>query len=74
MTAGLIYSCKRRYGHGKRSCCGWEMLMFLGTRTINRSDGVTITNYRFYDILQGETRLLDEGLVKYCKEINLEEV
>ena len=73
MTAGLIYSCKWMHGFGNPTYCGWEMLMFLGTRTINRSDGITITNYRFYDILQGETRLLDETLIKYCKEINLEE-
>ena len=48
--------------------------MFLGTETILHSHNKYVTNYRFYDVLQGETRLLDEGLVKHCKEINSEEV
>ncbi len=74
MTAGLIYSCKWRHGFGSRTYCGWEMLMFLRKETINRSDGVVVTNYRFHDIMTGETRLLDESLIKYCKELDLEEV
>ena len=69
MTAGLIYSCKWRHGFGSRTYCGWDMLMFLRKETITLS-----THYRFYDIVAGEERLLDETLVKYCKELFLEEV
>jgi len=53
---------------------GWDMLLFLRTETIDRKDGVIVTNYRFYDILMGKERLLDEGLVKFCKEVILEEI
>jgi len=77
MTAGLIYSCKWRNtwsGYGKRTYCGWDMLMFLRTETFICSVGVVVTNYRFHDIMTGETRLLDESLIKYCKELDLEEV
>ena len=74
MTAGLIYSCKWKHGFGSRVYCGWDMLLFLGTETIKHSHDEYVTNYRFYDILQGETRLLDKGLVKYCKELYSEEV
>ena len=73
MTAGLIYSCKWRYGFGSRTYCGWDMLMFLREEYVYTGDTL-ITNYRFLDILQGEERLLDEGLVRYCKELNSEEV
>ena len=72
MTAGLIYSCKWRHGFGSRVYCGWEMLMFLREEYVYSGDEI-ITNYRFHDILQGETRLLDESLIKYCKELYSEE-
>ena len=74
MTAGLIYSCKWRHGFGSRTYCGWDMLLFLGIETIKHSHDEYVTNYRFLDILQGEERLLDETLIKYCKELFLEEV
>ena len=73
MTAGLIYSCKWQHQWMKQ-IQGWDMLLFLRTETIDRKDGVIVTNYRFYDILMGKERLLDEGLVKFCKELNLEEI
>jgi hypothetical protein len=77
MQVGQIYSCKFRHRYERHhidKLQGWDMLLFLRTETIDRSDGVIITNYRFYDILSGETRLLDEGLIKYCKEVVLEEI
>jgi len=77
MKVGHIYSCKfrNRYErHRPDELRGWDMLMFLRTETIDRSDGVIITNYRFYDILSSETRLLDEGLIQYCEEVILEEI
>ena len=73
MTAGLIYSCKWEH-QWMREVQGWDMLLFLRTETIDRKDGVIVTNYRFYDILMGKERLLDEGLIKFCKEVILEEI
>ena len=73
MQAGLIYSCKWQHQWVKQ-IQGWDMLLFLRTETIDRKDGVIVTNYRFYDILMGKERLLDEGLIKFCKELNLEEI
>ena len=73
MKAGLIYSCKWQH-QWMREVQGWDMLLFLRTETIDRKDGVIVTNYRFYDILMGKERLLDEGLIEFCKELNLEEI
>ena len=73
MKAGLIYSCTWEHQWMKQRQ-GWDMLLFLRTETIDRKDGVIVTNYRFYDILMGKERLLDEGLIKFCKELNLEEI
>ena len=73
MQAGLIYSCKWQHQWVKE-IQGWDMLLFLRTETIDRKDGVIVTNYRYYDILMGKERLLDEGLIKFCKELNLEEI
>ncbi len=73
MQAGLIYSCKWQH-QWMKEIQGWDMLLFLRTETIDRKDGVIVTNYRFYDILLGKERLLDEGLIKFCKELNLEEI
>ena len=73
MQAGLIYSCKWQHQWVKQ-IQGWDMLLFLRTETIDRKDGVIVTNYRFYDMLMGKERLLDEGLIKFCKELNLEEI
>jgi len=73
MKAGLIYSCTWQH-QWMRERQGWDMLLFLRTETIDRKDGVIVTNYRFYDILMGKERLLDEGLIEFCKELNLEEI
>ncbi len=73
MKAGLIYSCTWEHQWMKQRQ-GWDMLLFLRTETIDRKDGVIVTNYRFYDILMGKERLLDEGLMQFCKELNLEEI
>ena len=73
MKAGLIYSCTWEHQWMKQRQ-GWDMLLFLRTETIDRKDGVIVTNYRFYDILMGKERLPDEGLIKFCKELNLEEI
>ncbi len=69
MTAGLLYKCKWRHGHGHRTYQGWNLLLFLGVETINRSDGVVINNYRFHDVIKNESVLMDKGLIKYCEEI-----
>jgi hypothetical protein len=45
------------------------MLLFMGIETIHREDGVDIHNYRFHDIVNNETVLLDIGLTRYCEEI-----
>ena len=71
MTAGMIYSCK--WNHLGRAI-GWDMLLFLRTETLVGCHGNIHTNYRFYDITSGEERLLDKGLIKHCKELNLEEI
>ena len=75
MQVGQLYSCKwgtlsRSKGTSVR---GWDMLMFLGTQIIHRSDGVVVTNYRFYDALTGETRIFDKGLIRHCKPLDKEE-
>ena len=73
MKAGHLYSCTWEHQWMKETQ-GWDMLLFLRTETIDRKDGVIVTNYRFYDILMGKERLLDEGLMQFCKELNLEEI
>jgi len=70
MQVGQLYSCKWRTN---RSARGWDMLLFLGTQIIHRSDGVVVTNYRFYDVLTGETRIFDKGLISHCKLLDKEE-
>ena len=73
MTEGLLYSClwhtNRWNTKKKRWTHGWEMLLFIGVETIRRSDGVVINNYRFHDVIENKTVLLDQGLTKHCKEI-----
>jgi hypothetical protein len=73
MTAGLLYSCQwhtNRWSEKNKSWThGWELLLFIGVETIHRDDGVVINNYRFHDVLENQTVLLDIGLTKYCKEI-----
>jgi hypothetical protein len=71
MEIGKLYSCKWKVWAIKDDR-GWDMLMFLGIDPIHRSDGVVVTNYRFYDVLTGETRILDRGLIRHCKEITKE--
>tara|TARA_Y100001963_G_scaffold148902_1_gene227551 strand:- start:238 stop:468 length:231 start_codon:yes stop_codon:yes gene_type:complete len=68
MTAGLLYKCRwqnNKYPHSH----GWDMLLFIGIETINREDGVVIHNYRFHDLIENKTFLMDEGLALRCKEI-----
>ena len=73
MTAGLLYSCQWRanqWNHDNNSWDrGWDMLLFIGIETINRDDGVVINNYRFHDIVNNKSVLMDIGLIRHCKEI-----
>ena len=73
MTAGLLYECKwqsSHWNHDKKSWDrGWDMLLFIGIETINRDDGVVINNYRFHDVIENKSVLMDIGLIKHCKEI-----
>ena len=73
MTAGLLYKCRWRtnqWNYERNSWDrGWDMLLFIGVETINRSDGIVINNYRFHDVVKNETVLLDKGLIRHCKEI-----
>ena len=66
MQVGQIYSCKwGTMTPNGTSVRGWDMLMFLGTKESRY--------YHFYDILRGSKCVLDEGIIKHCKEITLEE-
>ena len=73
MTAGLLYSCKWRtnqWNHNDSSWDrGWDMLLFIGIETINRDDGVVINNYRFHNIVNNKSVLMDIGLIRHCREI-----
>ena len=69
MTAGLLYKCRWKRRHGNRIYNGWDMLLFLGIERIHREDGVVIDNYRFHDVLNNDSILLDKGLIRYCEEI-----
>ena len=69
MTAGLLYKCRWKHRHGNRIYSGWDMLLFLGIERIHREDGVVIDNYRFHDVLNNDSILLDKGLIRYCEEI-----
>ena len=77
MTAGLLYSCKWRrnqWNHDNSSWDrGWDMLLFIGIETINRDDGVVINNYRFHDVVNNKSVLMDIGLIRHCKEIDAED-
>ena len=73
MQVGSLYSCKWTSSPISTIERGWDMLMFLGTQTIHRSDGEVVTNYRFYDVFMGEARILDKGLVRHCKELTKED-
>ena len=68
MQVGQLYSCKWRNRSYNTDCLyeerGWDMLMFLGMKG---------TEYLFYDILASTKCMLAEGLIRHCKEINLEE-
>jgi hypothetical protein len=68
MQVGQLYSCKWRNRSYNTDCLyeerGWDMLMFL---RLDRH------YYHFYDILRGSKCVLDEGLIKHCKEITTEE-
>jgi hypothetical protein len=73
MTGGLLYECKWRtnqWNYDNNSWDqGWDMLLFIGVETIRRSDGIVINNYRFHDIVNNKSVLLDISLIKHCKEI-----
>ena len=73
MKAGLLYSCQwttSQWNHDNNSWDrGWDMLLFIGIETINRDDGVVINNYRFHDIVNNKSVLMDIGLIRHCKEI-----
>ncbi len=73
MTAGLLYECKWRTNAWNYDSNSWEhgydMLLFIGVETINRDDGVVINNYRFHNIVNNKSVLMDIGLIKHCKEI-----
>jgi len=77
MTAGLLYECKWRTNQWNQETNswdrGWDLLLFVGIETINRSDGVVIDNYRFMDMTTGETFLMDQSLAWKCKELNVED-
>jgi len=45
------------------------MLLFIGIETINRDDGIVIENYRFHDIVNNKSVLMDIGLIRHCREI-----
>ncbi len=64
MEVGKLYSCKWKVWaiKGER---GWDMLMFLGMKGSRY--------YLFYDVLRGQKCVLDDGIIRHCKEINLEE-
>ena len=74
MKAGMIYSCKWQHGHGRRVRMGWDMLMFLRIVNTAYEGGIVKPAYLFLDLTQGERVTLDEGLIKHCKELILEEV
>tara|TARA_B100001250_G_scaffold380215_1_gene371501 strand:+ start:577 stop:822 length:246 start_codon:yes stop_codon:yes gene_type:complete len=73
MTAGLLYKCKWRtnqWNYDNNSWDrGWDLLLFIGVETINRDDGVVINNYRFHDVINNKSVLMDQGLIKHCEEI-----
>ena len=74
MKIGTIYKCIwHEMGYTGIDQKGWEMLLFLRTEVLTRTDGAIVTNYRFYDILASEERLLDENLAQQCEEIDTEE-
>ena len=77
MTAGLIYECKwdnPRWMTGSGYQRGWSMLLFLRKETINRSDGIVVTNYRFHDLVEGKEVLMDESLAHKCTEVDVEAI
>ena len=73
MTAGLLYKCRWRtnqWNYDNNSWDrGWDLLLFIGVETINRDDGVVINNYRFHDVIENKSVLMDKGLIRYCEEI-----
>ena len=70
MTEGLLYSCIwKKYNGLSWGKQGYEMLLFIGTESIYREDGVVVTNYRFHDVIENKSVLFDKGLITYCKEI-----
>ena len=64
MQIGSLYSCKWTTSHHSTTERGWDLLLFLGTQGTRY--------YHFYDMVQGEKRIFDEGIIKHCKEITKE--
>tara|TARA_R100000030_G_scaffold93377_1_gene79466 strand:+ start:832 stop:1032 length:201 start_codon:yes stop_codon:yes gene_type:complete len=64
MKVGLLYSCKWATSLHSDIKRGWDLLMFLGTKGSRY--------YEFYDVLRGSKCVLDEGIIKHCKEITTE--
>jgi len=74
MTAGLLYKCKWRtnqWNYDNDSWDrGWDMLLFIGEEPIYRDDGsFAFHNYRFHDVINNKSVLMDKGLIKHCEEI-----
>mgnify|MGYP003148195164 CR=1 FL=1 len=63
MEVGKLYSCKWASLPSNKER-GWDLLLFLGAQDPRY--------YHFYDLVHGEKRILDEGIIKYCKEITKE--
>ena len=71
MQVGQIYSCKWTTSIHSIKERGWDMLMFLGIEPVYH-DKDKGDLYLFYDILRGSKCVLDEGIIKHCKEITSE--
>ena len=70
MTAGLLYECRwSTMGYSSINKQGYDLLLFIGIEEIHRSDGVIVSNYRFHDIINNESVLMDQTLIRYCNEI-----
>ena len=72
MQIGQLYSCKWTTSIHSDIERGWDMLLFLGIEPVycDKDKGDL---YLFYDILRGSKCVLDEGLIKNCKEITKED-
>ena len=74
MTAGLLYKCRwqtNQWNYDNNSWDrGWDLLLFIGEEPIYRNDGAFLFyNYRFHDLINNKSILLDKGLIRHCEEI-----